>query len=308
MVKNKKEYFFEDIPVLGKLPLEQRANKFEEVGDTETAIAIRNANKPSKGLDLLGRSERPSENTSHTYGFIPQIEFGKDTLLQIKHAGNITPDESLKNKPIKITLDALRAADYPGSGIHRILFDFSAKNQLPEKQVEEAHFNQTFKVKEGQSAGVIGYPIFIGLNVGPNGVDFKGLTVNVKNDNDEKILDFLDSGVFQSGLKLATTAQPAIAPLTGLAVGITRMVASRNKNVGVQEFFMGLDYSRIATRARIAQGSYVAVQIPQKDEVSWDWKDWVFNPTNGCVVNKDDNKKLIPYNYVVISVSKYEES
>jgi hypothetical protein len=39
---------------------------------------------------------------------------------------------------------------------------------------------------------------------------------------DEKFLKMLDSDTFEAGLKLATTAQPAIAPLSGLAMGITR--------------------------------------------------------------------------------------
>lgn len=297
------------MPVLGKLPPEERAKKFEEVGDAKTAKNIRDgANALSKGLGLFGRKDRPCEDTAHAFGFIPEIDYETEDLIPIRHAGTIKPDESLKNKRVKITLDALRAADYPGSGPHRILFDFYAKNQLPEKQAEELHFNQTYRVKEGQTAGIIGYPIFVGLNVGQNGLDFKCYTINVKNDDDERILNFLDSEVFQTGLTLATTAQPAIATLANLAVGITKMVAGRNKNVPVQDIFMGLDYTKIATRARLAQGSYVAVQIPQKDQLEWDWKDWVYDPTKGYIVNEDDNKKLIPRNYVVISVSKYEES
>jgi hypothetical protein len=310
MGKRESGYFFEDMPVLGKLPLEVRAEKFEEVGDKKTAKTIRAAAKaPPKKLGFgIGRTERLCEHTAHAFGFIPQIEWENDAPMQIKHAGNIKPDESLKNKRVKITLGALRAADYPGSGIHRILFDFYAQNQLPGKQVEEVHFNQTYRVMENEAAGIIGYPVFIGLNVGSQGLAFKCYTVNVKNDNDEKILDFLGSDVFQSGLKLVTTAQPAIAPLAGMAVGITKMVASRHKNVPVQDFFMGLDFSRTPKHARLAQGSYVAVQIPQKFEVTWDWKEWVYNPTNGCIVNKNDEKKLIPFNYVIINVTKYEET
>lgn len=307
--KRKKNYFFEDMPVLGKLPLEERAKKFEEVGDVETAEEIRKQIRMrSKGKGLFGREERPCEDTSHAFGFIPEIEYEKEDLLPIKHAGIIKPDFSLKNKRVKITLNALGAADYPGKGMHRVLFDFYAKNQLPKKQVEELHFNQTYRVKEGQTAGIINYPIFIGLNVGLNGLDFKCYTINVKNDDDERILNFLDSEVFQTGLTLAKTAQPAIGTLADLAVGVTKMVANRNKNVPVQDIYMGLDFTKNPTGARLAQGTYVAVQIPQKEELAWDWKNWVFDPTRGFVVKKDDNKKLIPYNYVMIGVSKYEEN
>ena len=307
MGKLKKSYFFEDVPVLGKLPLEERAKKFEEVGDVDTAKNIEaEANAISKGVGLFRREERRCEDTAHALGFIPTNEPGKKDLIHITYAGLIEPDESLER--VKITLDALGAADYPGRGVHRILFDFYAKNQLPQKQVEELHFNQTYPVREGQTAGIVGYPIFIGLNVGPNGLDFKCITVNVKNDDDERILNFLDSDVFRTGLTLATTAQPAITPLVNLAVGITKMVAGRNKNVAVQNIAVGLDYTKIATRARLAQGSYVAVQIPQKDVLKWNWEDWVYAPAKGFIVNVNDNEKLIPYNYFVISVSRYEET
>lgn len=289
--------------------MKKSSKKFEEVEDFNTAEAIRKQIKaPSRGLGLFGREERPCEDTAHAFGFIPEIEYEKEKMLKIKHAGLIKPDKSLKNKRIKLTLDALGAADYPGKGIHRVLFDFYAKNQLPKKQAEELHFNQTYPVKEGQTAGIINYPIFIGLNVGSNGIDFKCYTVNVKNDDDERILNFLDSAVFQTGLTLAKTAQPAIATIADLAVGITKMVGSRNQNVPVQDIHMGLDFTKVATGARLCQGSYVAVQIPQKELLVWDWKDWVFDPTRGFVVNKNDNKKLIPYNYVIIGVSKYEEN
>lgn len=313
MKKSEVDYFFEDLPVLGEMPPKIRAIKFEEFEskkDISTAKAIREDLKASsmQGFTFLGRGKkRPCENTAHTFGFIPQLDLGKEKFVEIKHASNIEPDMSLKNKRIKITLGALGAADYPGDGMHRILFDFYAQNQLPTKQVEKVHFNQTFRVQDGQQAGIIGYPIFIGLNVGSQGIDFKCYTVNVKNDNDEKILNFLGGDVFKSGLKLAKTAQPAIVPLANIAVGITRMVASRNKNVPVQDIFMGLDFSATPFTARLSKGSYVAVQIPQEDRREWDWKNWVYDQQNMLVVNKDDKNQLIPYNFIIFNVNEYTE-
>ena len=311
-MENKKTdlaHAFDDMPILGKLPLDERAKKFEEVGDITTANKIRQeADAFSKGKSFLGREKQNSEHTGHAYGFIPYLEeYGKEDLIQITHAGLIKPDSSLAGKRVNVRLDALRAADYPGKGMHRVLFDFFAKNQIGDKQVEELHFNQTYRAAEGEAAGIIGYPIFIGLGVGANGLEFRCRTVNVKNDDDERILNFLDSDVFKSGLTLATTAQPAIAPLANLAVGVVKMVAGRNKNVPVQDIDAGLDFEGAATGARLKQGSYVFVQIPQTDEATWEWENWVFNPKNGFVVNKQDKKKLIPYNYVIIRISKYRE-
>lgn len=161
-------------------------------------------------------------------------------------------------------------------------------------------------MREGEESAIIGYPIFVGLNVGSEGVVFRCLTVNVKNEDDEALLGFLESDVFKTGLGLATTAQPAIAPLSGMAVALTKSIAGRYKNVPVQDFYMGLDFTEIAFRARLAEGSYLAVQIPEAFERIWDWDEWVYRPKSGQVVSRDDEAQLIPYNYLVFSVSRYE--
>jgi hypothetical protein len=136
-------------------------------------------------------------------------------------------------------------------------------------------------------------------------VAFKCFTVNVKNDEDEAFLGFLDSDVFKGGLKLAQTLQPAIAPLSGMAQAVARTLAGRRRNVPVQEFYLGLDFSDIPTRARLAEGAYLAVQIPETMETVWNWEDWVYHPGSGQVVNKANPRELIPYNYLVFSVSRY---
>lgn len=310
------KYWFEDTPVLAKLPPERAAAKLRELGDIKTAEAIENSIQKTTTRGLTTRSDtgwnwprlgepKPWQHTSHTFGYIPPFEPGSLHMVDIIHASNTKADNNLKNSRIKITLDRLRIADYPGGGIHRILFDFYAQNHVKDG-VEHLHFNQTYRAQEGEQAGIIGYPVFIGLQVGTEGIAFKCYTVNVKNDDDEAILNFLDTDVFRSGLKLATTAQPAIAPLVGMAVGLTKMIAERHRNVPVQDFYMGLDFSNTPTGARLAQGSYIAVQIPERDQTAWNWQKWIYNPSNGHVVQRDSTGMLIPYNYIIIGVSKYE--
>lgn len=198
-------------------------------------------------------------------------------------------------------------ADYPGGGTHSILFDFYAQNQVP-GNVEDVHFNAVYRVREGERAAILGYPIFIGMNVGSEGVVFKCNTINVKNEDDEDLLGFLESDVFKAGLRLVQTAQPAIVPLSGMAVAVTKSIAKRNRNMPVQNFYLGLDFTNVLTCARLAEGSYLAVHIPEKLVSVWDWNDWVFQPASGQMVNRDDPKKLIPYNYLVFGVSRYEGS
>ena len=297
---------FNELPVLGNMNHAQAADKLREIGEDEAASALETA----RNVETFGKSgfwpfqDKPWQHTSHAFGYLAPA--APDTeLLPIRHAGNIEPDLLLKNSRVKITLDRLRVADYPGSGIHRILFDFYAQNQV-HGTVEHLHFNATYRVREGGQAAILGYPIFVGLNVGSEGVAFKCYTVNVKNDDDEALLSYLESDVFTAGLKLTATAQPAIAPLSEMAVALTKSIASRHRNVPVQEFYLGLDFTNIATRARLASGSYLAVQIPETLERVWDWDDWVYHPTSGQVVNKDDPTQLIPYNYLVFSVSQYD--
>ncbi|HEY4678166.1 MAG TPA: hypothetical protein VIJ01_13430 [Candidatus Angelobacter sp.] len=305
--------WFDGVPVLGKLPPIQAAAKLREIGDKETAEVIESSEIDVVRSSVIGgwleslwpSNEKPWRHTSHTFGYLGPSAPGGN-FIPIHHAGNIVPDITLRNKRIRITLDRLRVGAYPGGGTHRVLFDFYAQNQVP-TNVEHLHFAATYRVREGEQAAIIGYPLFSGLNVGTEGVAFKCFTVNVKNDEDEAFLDFLESDVFKAGLKLVSTAQPAIGPLSQMALGLTKTIAGRHKNVPVQDFYMGLDFSTIPTRARLAEGAYLAVQIPESLETTWNWTDWVFDPSTGQVVNRAEGKRLIPFNYLVFSVSRYTE-
>jgi len=304
--------WFDDLPVLGALPPEEAAAKLRQLGETEAAEALEEAETKEVVSYQITRkirwpfSTKPWQHTAHAFGYLAPAPPGSDPL-PIQGAGAIAADPTLKNARVKITLDRLRVADYPGGSTHRVLFDFYAQNQVP-GDVEHLHFNATYRVREGESAALLGYPVFVGLNVGTEGVAFKCYTVNVGNEADEAFLGFLESDAFKAGLRLASAAQPVIAPFSEMAFGLTRTIAARNRNVPVQDFFMGLDFSPIATRARLAEGSYLAVQIPETVHTVWDWNEWVYNPANGRVVNKDDPSQLIPYNYVVFGVSRYEGS
>jgi hypothetical protein len=303
---------FETLTVLGARQPADAALYFRHIGDTEIA-AILDAAMPAENTrdaQLLSRvrwpfNDRPWQYTAHAFGYIPPIN--DSIAIPIKFAGAIQPEEALRDSSIKVTLDRLRVASYPGSGAHRILFDFSARNQSARKKEENLHFNATFKVLEGQEAAIIGYPLFVGLNVGDNGIALRCYTVNVRNDDDERFLAFLESDVFRSGLKLTRALQPAIAPLSEMAVGITKAIAKRNRNVPVQDFYMGLDFGNVATGARLAQGSYVAVQIPDRLARVWDWNEWQYNRDTGQITSVRDERSLIPLNYIVFGVSRYRE-
>jgi hypothetical protein len=298
---------FADLTVIGRMPATHAAAKLREIGDEEAAIALETVSKGQREvfgiLDWFRGEPKAWQHTAHAFGFLPPIEPGEDPL-PILHAGNMKADTSLKNARVKITLNGLRVAEYPGAGNHRILFDFYAQNQVADN-VEHVHFNSTYRALEGERAAIVNYPIFLGLNVGSEGLAFKCFTVNVKNDQDESMLTMLESDVFKAGLRLAETFQPAIAPLSGLVIGLTKSLATRHRNVPVQDFYIGLDFSNIGAGARLARGLYVAVQIPEAFTRIWDWKEWVYLPTAGEIVHRDDHQKLIPYNYMAFGIDTY---
>jgi hypothetical protein len=290
-------------PVIGSLTAYQASNKLEEIGYSDIAKTIRfeGGEKLFSSINWPGSNQpRPWQYTSHAFGFISPTS-SKTEPVDIIEAGGIEPDTSLRNSRIKVALSRLRVFDYPGGGIHQILFDFYGQNQV-QGQTEDVHFTQTYRVQQGEQAGIIGYPVFIGLNVGSEGVDFQCHTVNVKNEEDEKLIEFLDSDIFKKGLSLVSTLNPAVPVITSFATGLTNAIANRNSNVGVQQFYMGLDFSDNPMGARLAQGSYIAVQVPRAEE--WDWTKWVFNPKNGQIVPRDNLTGSVPYNYLVFSVDK----
>jgi hypothetical protein len=284
--------WFSHQPVLGALPPEKQE---------DFLATLRGPKKPTLGL--AGDPQKiVYTTTEHQFGFVGNLAQGGAVQLTIQQAATIAPDKDLKNAKIKITLDRLRVFHYPGSGRHNILFTFQGQNQVSGGNAQEVNFSQTYVVMEGQGAGIAGFPVFIGLNVGNDGALFKGHTTNVSNINDEHFLSFLKSSTFTNGLKLLDTLNPAIPVVSQFAVGIAEAIGSRNKNIGVQDFFLGLDFTPSPSGARLAQGSYIVVQAPSQ---GWNWSDWAWDTNLGGITRKSD-RTPIPWNYVVFSVSKMQ--
>jgi hypothetical protein len=304
--------WFDDLPVLAQLPATQAAAKLREIGDEKTAESIEATeqttvgDKHSFGLrNSFNRADKFYLHTAHAFGFIP-ANSNTTGPIPIHHAGNLVPDSALTGARIQIALDRLRVAEYPGTGTHRILLDFYAQNQIG-KDTEHLHFNATFRAQQGEEAAVLGYPLFVGLNVGTAGVAFKCFTVNVKNDEDEAALSFLESDVFRKGLALTKTLQPALGPLAEMAYHLTKRIASRHRNIPVQDFYLGLDFGPGPSGARLAEGSYLAVQVPMNQLIVWDWAHWQYNPTSGQVVSTATPTLILPYNYIMFRITRLRE-
>jgi len=301
---------FKDIKVIGELPPRRVVTKLRQMGDPDAADEInQHIATTDKAEPLFGWGPpKPWQHTTHQFGYIALQTPNATDPQPIRFAGAIAADLSLKNNRIDIKIDRLRVYDYPGSGIHNILLSFAARNQssaIPGNTPELISFSQTYRVEEGQQAGIAGYPVFNGLNVSSQGVALECYTINVSNNADEAVLAALESLPFKDGLSLLNTLQPALAPFTQITLGVIKSLATRNRNVGVQKFYLGLDFTSAALGVRLAEGNYLAVQAPSETTLSWD--EWVFNPTNGAIVGKKNNMASIPYNYVVFRITRHEE-
>lgn len=297
-----------------------------ELGEAESASKIREliADRPRKpgsatagpqtfgtaelvpfgAFDWLNlRRDDPWRHTAHLFGYIP-LTPSKDGPIDILPTSKAPKSERLAAMGLRITLDRLYVASYPGGGTHHVLLNFSALNQIEGGKEEElVHFNATYRATEREHAAVLGFPVFVGLNPCTEGLVLKCRTVNVKNQEDEGLIAFLDSGLFKKGLKLAGTFQPAVGQLSESAVGLFKFIAGRNRNVGVQQFELGLDFSDVATRGRLAEGSYVAIQYPGSKSAEWKWADVAYDPDGGRIYRKNAPDEPFDFNYVILGVS-----
>jgi hypothetical protein len=294
---------FDDLSAFYECSPEQKLKILEDLGEL-TGLPTTGSAKTD--FSLFGGEPRPYEYGAHTFGYIRPPKPGEESV-EIVHAGSIEPEAELRNTRLWIGLGGMRVAEYPGHGRRTILFDFYGRNQMA-KVSENLHFNAKYDVADNDSVGVLNLPIFVGLNAGTAGVSFECLTVNVANQEDETFLSFLEGDAFKSGLKLVTTAQPALAVFSEMALSITKSVAKRHRNVPVQKFSLGLDFSdKTAAGARLRQGTYIAVQIPQQDTRIWTWSAWKWSRLDGIVVDATGGTKLLPYNAVIINVRAADE-
>ncbi|WP_145677936.1 hypothetical protein [Azospirillum brasilense] len=295
---------FIEHPVLGDLS-EEQINDY--LRDINAADEIRHRLGASYGaagqaLGFLDFGAQIWRCTNHHFGFIDH-QRQQNERLQIIPANTMAPDSSLRNARIKVTLDKLRVAKYPGGGEHTILFDFFGRNQV-DKETEDLHYNSTYRVRDGDSAGINGYPIFVNLTVGNDGVAFRCSTVNVQSDLDERLASVFDSDVFRQGLTLTTNAQPALRPFVEMANGVVKNILARNKSRRVQDFSLGLDFAPSATAAKLREGSYVVVQAP---EDRWSWSQWSYDQQSARVARSETKPGDVDtpiYNYIIFSIAR----
>lgn len=268
-----------------------------DIGDEEALEELQANGGVGQGLSLPWGNQVWGY-TGMLCGFL-RPEAGGETQ-KIENAIGLPREETLRNSRVKITLEKFWVHRYPGLGKHKILCEFTGKNQL-QNEPEELRFALTTEAKDGASAAISGSPIFLGVSVGENGIAFEGKTINVKSDTDDTILNAIASGPFKEGLGLLTKVQPALKPFVGLTNSVVQSVLSRSKNVQVFNFKLGLDFAKSQTSVPLRLGSFIVVQ---GDNANWDWDAFCWSTSSAQVLDKI-NKQPIPYNYIVFRVSEY---
>ncbi|MFJ7439659.1 hypothetical protein ACIQW5_18535 [Methylorubrum thiocyanatum] len=206
----------------------------------------------------------------------------------------------MKDKRVKITLDQFFVHEYPGVGKHRILCEFAGQNQIAD-ETEELKFTLMVEVADREGTSVMGKPIFMGLTIGDDGINFRGRTVSVGSRTDDMILEAINGEAFKGGLALATTLQPALKPFVGLATHVVKATIKRLGNAPVFNFDIGFDFNTRNLAARLRRGSYVVVQT---GEAEWDWSRFGFASQTRHVIRKSDGLPL-EANYFVIGIDDF---
>lgn len=268
------------------------------IGDDDAALRFSDTGVAGQGLNRFLGCQDQYAYSGILMGFIPSGSKGK--ALQIQSAFELDPDMDLKGARIKITLDKFYVANFPGTGTHSILCEFTGKNQLSEA-AEEMRFAVSTTANDRSSAAISGAPIFLGVSVGQDGIAFEGRTVNVASSDDTLLMDALGSDAFRNGLALLTSAQPALKPFVGLAGSVVKAIAGRNKNRQIYAFKLGLDFAGGATSARLREGSYIVVQA---DDSVFNWSAHTWNSDARSVVETATGKP-IDFNYMVFGVSRF---
>lgn len=251
-------------------------------------------------LDL--RKRRPYMHSTHHFGYLPPA-CRSSSRVSIRHAAQIEPDPKLRNQRVKITLDRMHIAAYPKGHTHQLLLSFQARTQGEKR--EPACYALGCTVREGEGAACVGLPLFIGLETGSEGLTLKCTVIQVGAERDWSFVRAcLGSGVLKEGLKLALPYPQAVGVLSEIVLGLSKNILERPKeNEKIQDIHLGLDFSDMLTRFKLAEGTYVAVQAPPTTEVPWNWKEWDYDPNSGQILNRTSNR-LLPYNYIMLSVSR----
>lgn len=236
--------------------------------------------------------------TTSVCGFLPVR--GTDRLVPVS---KVTPDPALVGAPLRVTLDSLHVAKYPGRGTHTLLFDFALQSQQPEGKAPIYHYNAKFRAGNGETAPVHDFPLFHGFPAVEQGLTFGFDIINLESSFDRGLLDFLDSDEFKLGLSLLNLS-PVVGQVSQMCAGMARWLAGQSKNAPVQAFRQGLGFATSRLAGGLAEGYYAVAQIPAESQRDWDWNDWAIDPALQCLVRRDSSATVLDFNHFIFGLHR----
>ena len=162
------------------------------------------------------------------------------------------------------------------------------------------NFNATYRIREGEHAAVLNYPIFVGVAPAGNG---PGDSLLHRQREERQRREFPTLGIrhLQNRTAAGRHRPPGFSAASSLAVGMTKAIAVRHRDVAVKTFISALisvGLQRSSTRHRVVP----RVQMPAAFLRSWRWADWSYNANSGQILNAKG--ELLPLNYFMIGVSR----
>ena len=305
MRRKEDETWFGPTPALGDMAPADAARAIREAGDEtladelDASVGAAPQGVFGMGDGLLGGLLNRVVRTANVCGVLPTGGNASDVIVPVSQ---VEPDSALRDKRLKITLDGLHVAKYPGRGRHNLLFDFAVQSQIGGEDVDVFHYNAKFGANDGETVPVRNFPLFYGLQPSAEGIVFGFQIINVSSELDEGLLAFLDGGGFKKGLALATASVPVLSQISAMVVGLTKWLAGQSKNTKVQEFHQGLDFATGGLGGGLVQGTYVVAQIPLEHERDWDWSEWRIDPTLLRLVHRDDPEVSLDFNHLMFGV------
>jgi hypothetical protein len=110
--------WFDDIPVVGELDEDDRIEIALSMGEHVDESVVDDLNVAGRkhliySVRHAWGGKRAYEHTSHVFGHIQPIG-NTNADIPLTSATSLEPDEALRGGKIKITLDQVRIAKYPG--------------------------------------------------------------------------------------------------------------------------------------------------------------------------------------------------
>jgi len=297
-----------------KLKISDAISILNEIGDTESAYELDNLVKddPNKAEQTISETldtkfNRAWKIKEHAYAFLDE-ENRVGNKIPLINALTMSADSSLKGQRINIRVGNVYVERYPGlfGGEHEVLFEFSAKHSPENSSTEEEDikYTQKYTLRNGGGSGKSGLSVLKGLRVPKNGIDFHLNTIYIANKSEEKVVKFLNSGIFNSGLELISAANPVIKQVAGYATGITEYLVEEKKNNIVQEIGLGFDFAGNTEVASLKCGTYAAIQTYRNN---FKFSDWYYDIDSSLLKPNDASLERLPFNHITFVISEYQE-